>query len=335
MSLSDVKPEKLKSERSKSEDFRPIDVKSLDNFEKEQQNKSEESEPDFNRFKMLFEKPAFEEQETYAFEAIYDVEKEQEEIVFKPLIERKEDTDSLKDDESDKKNAKAENEEEIKPDEPEETLEEKAYREGFERGVAEGAQEGEKLGYEEGFKKGEKEGLEKGEKEGFEKGEQDGIAKGTQIGEEKAKTEGDEKAKEILQSLDEALKATDQTLELLVDKYEGRIISLIQHIAQKVVLAKVEIDETIARDQILDAFKNLVEPEEVTLYVSVEDYEYIEMIKDEFFDQIESLSRISVRSDASIKRGGCKIETNTASITTDPESRLQKIFEAIKSIGNP
>ncbi len=329
------KSEDIKPESSKPESFKPIDVKSLDNFVKEQQNKSEESEPDFNRFKMLFEKPAFEEEEAYAFEAIYDAEKQQEEIVFKPLFERNEvTTDSLKDDDPDSKNAKAENQEDIIPEEPEETIEEKAYREGFERGLAEGTQEGEKSGYDEGFKKGEKEGLEKGEKEGFEKGEQEGIDKGVQIGEEQAKTEGDEKAKEILLSLDETLKTADQTLELLVEKYEVRIISLIQQIAQKVVLAQVEIDDTIAKEQILDALKNLVEPEEITLFVSLADYEYIEMIKDEFFEQIESLSRISVRSDASIKRGGCKIETNTATITTNPESRLQAIFEAIKSIGN-
>ncbi len=350
MSLSDVNPksskpdnikpeslisEDFKPESSRSEDFKPINVKTLDNFEEEQLNKSDESEPDFNRFKMLFEKPAFEEEEDYAFEAIYDATKEQEEIVFKPLIEKNEDKpDSVKNDDPSKEGAKAENNEAIEPEEPEESIEEIAYREGFAKGVAEGTIQGEKSGYDEGFKKGETEGLEKGEKEGFEKGEKDGFEKGAQIGEEKAKAEGDEKVNELLQSLDKTLKTADQTLELIVEKYEVRIVSLIQKIAQKVVLARVEIDETIAREHILDAFKNLVEPEEVTLYVSLEDYEYIEMIKDDFFEQIESLSKIAVRSDASIKKGGCKIETNTASITTDPESRLQVIFEAIKNIGN-
>jgi len=57
------------------------------------------------------------------------------------------------------------------------------------------------------------------------------------------------------------------------------------------------------------------------------------MIKDEFFEQIDSLNSISVRSDPSIKRGGCRIDTNTASVSTDPESRLDAIFNAMKSAG--
>ena len=57
------------------------------------------------------------------------------------------------------------------------------------------------------------------------------------------------------------------------------------------------------------------------------------MIKDEFFTEIESLNRIAVKSDPSIKKGGCKIETATASIVTDPESKLDAIYEALKNAG--
>lgn len=120
---------------------------------------------------------------------------------------------------------------------------------------------------------------------------------------------------------------------LLVGKYEERIISLIQQIAKKVIMAQVEVNDEIIKHMILDALKRLVQPEEVVLSISQDDYEYIEMIKDEFFEQIDSLSSMSVRSDPSIKRGGCKIETNTASVSADAESRLEAIFEAIKTAG--
>ena len=129
------------------------------------------------------------------------------------------------------------------------------------------------------------------------------------------------------------MKTADQTLDLLVEKYEKKIISLIQQIAEKAVMAQVAIDDEIVRNMILDALKALVQPEEVILSVSLDDYEYIEMIKDEFFDQIDSLESVSVRSDPSIARGGCKIETITASVSADPESRLEAIFEAIKNAG--
>jgi len=116
-------------------------------------------------------------------------------------------------------------------------------------------------------------------------------------------------------------------------RYEARIISLIRQIAKKVVMAQIEIDDGIVKQLIIDALKALVNPEEVVLSISEEDYEYIEMIKEEFFDEIESLKSISVKSDPSVKRGGCRIDTSTASISSDPESRLEAIFEAVRKAG--
>ena len=136
-----------------------------------------------------------------------------------------------------------------------------------------------------------------------------------------------------MNSLEFSLKTADQTLDLLVEKYEERIIGLVQKIAQKAVMAKVAVDEEIVKHLILDSLKHLVQPEEINLSVSSDDYEYIEMVKDEFFEKIDSLTSISVSSDPSIKRGGCKIETNTASISTDVESRLEAIFQAFKTQG--
>jgi len=79
--------------------------------------------------------------------------------------------------------------------------------------------------------------------------------------------------------------------------------------------------------------KTPVPAEEVVLSVSQDDYEYIEMTKDEFFETVDSLTSISVRSDPSLKRGNCKIETITASISSNVESRLEAIFEAAKAAG--
>lgn len=312
--------------------FKPMDVGSLETFDKEHLNKTDESEPDFSRFKLLFEKPKFENEEPYEFEAFYDLTKEREEIVFKPLIEPKK-----KPGEKGKAGRDPEGLEDIsgKQDsqEPEETPEEKGYRVGLERGMEQGMEQGQKQGFEQGFKKGEIEGFEKGEHQGLEKGQQQGFEQGLKEGEEKGTQETREKAVEILNSLEESLKSADQTLELLVEKYESRIISLIQQIARKAVMAQLEIDDEIVRHMILDALKTLVKPEEVVLSVSQEDYEYIEMIKDEFFEQIDSLNSVSVRSDPSINRGGCKIETITASVSADPELKLDAIFEAIKKAG--
>ena len=98
-------------------------------------------------------------------------------------------------------------------------------------------------------------------------------------------------------------------------------------------MASLAMDDQIVRHTILDALKSLVAPEEIILNVSSEDYEYIEMIKDDFFEAISSLKRVAVTADPLINRGGCKIETATASISTNPESKLLAIYDAIKNAG--
>jgi len=305
---------------SDRDEFKPMVLSSLEQFDQERSKKTNELEPNFNRFELLFERPVFQDKESYEFKAMYDTEKEQESVVFKPLIKEKE-------------AAENKTSPDTAPEEVMETAEGQDYQAGFTKGYEQGKKEGEEKGFEQGFKKGEAEGRKTGENQGFEKGESRGFDQGLKQGTQKAADETRIKAAEIVNSLEVSLKKADQTLALLVETYEEKIVSLIQQIAQKVVLAEVKVNDEIVKSLILDALKTLVQPEEIVLSVSMEDYEYIEMIKDEFFEQIDSLNSISVRSDPSIKRGGCRIDTNTASVSTDPESRLDAIFNAMKSAG--
>ncbi|MCF6247326.1 MAG: hypothetical protein L3J69_08185 [Desulfobacula sp.] len=310
--------------------FQAFDVNDLESFDSEKENRDPRAKPDVERFKMLFEKTEFESgEENIEFQALYTGEKEEVHVVFMPMIEKEE--------ESDKKSSgqpgpieKASQSEPPDAVEPEETPEEIGYKDGFESGYADGVAQGLEQGIKEGFEKGEPDGHEKGEKQGFEEGEAKGLEQGRKIGEKKAEKETREKGIDILASLEDTLKTADTTLLLLVEKYEDRIISLIQLIARKAVLARLEIDDEIVKPMVLDALGTLVEPEQVELSVCEADYEYIEMVKDDFFEEIKSLENVSVKSDPTIKRGGCKIKTNTAAIETDPMARLDAIFEAIK-----
>jgi len=322
-----LEKEKMMSSSDPEEGFKPIDLNSLETFNKETISQSDASEPEFNRFKLLFERPKFEKEEPYEFEAVYHETRKREETVFKPLIEPAKRIEKTR--EKGNQHKEADNE----GKEPNETPEEKGYQDGFEKGREQGIEKGKAQGYEEGFHKGEAEGFEKGEQAGAVTGHEKGYEDGYKEGEAKGTEEARQKSIGILNTLEESLNMVDRTLSLLVDKYEARIISLIQQIAKKAVMAQLKINDGIVRQMILDALKTLVNPEEIVLSISEEDYEYIEMVKEEFFEEIKTLKSISVKSDPSVKRGGCRIDTNTASISSDPESRLDVIFEAIKKAG--
>ena len=314
--------------------FKPLSIHSLESFDDELTHSDGESEPDFDRFKLLIEKPAFGKGETAGFEALYKESETDEEVIFKPLVDSKE-VDAPGPEAAPEPVVDQEAAGEPIPGEVEvEAAEEKK---GFAKGFEQGLEAGEKKGYEDGLEKGlrqgEEQGAAQGQEQGFEQGHQQGLEQGLEEGRAKGMEEAAQSASEILGSLKVALEKADRVLEDLVDKYEDRLVSLVGQIAEKTVMARIEMDDEAVRPLVVDALKNLVDPEDVVLSVSPRDYEYIEMVKDQFFDEIESLTRVSVRSDPGVSRGGCKIETRTASVSTDIESRLQAIFEAVKEAG--
>ena len=313
--------------------FKPIDLKTLDAFDDELSHKSDDTRPDLARFKMLFDPTELGEQGPISFETLFSFDKEAKTEPFEPLIK-----ETRKD--RNKRFGKASIPEPIETDaaaaavDPEISIEEQAfeqgYAKGFEQGRAEGLEKGIARGYAQGFKEGEPKGFEKGESEGFAKGETLGFDKGYQEGREKAEAQIREDVSQILEPLKEALMVSDRLLDDLIEKYEAQIVSLVFKISEKAVMATLEKDVEIVKHTILDAVKSLVAPEEITLNVASEDYDYIEMVKDEFFEAVGSLKHVAVKSDPLIKRGGCKIETATASISTDPEAKLSVIYDAIK-----
>ncbi len=226
-----------------SDQFEPIAVSSFESFDKEYSNRTEETKPDFYRFKALFEKSEFGKRKFDEFKALYDDNQEKEETVFQPLLDLEKESasqdqsgksDKSKENSQDSRNSETSVEKDI--EKSENMLEEKGYRQGFEKSQ------------------------------------------------------------------------TKRTIQVREDAVE--ILNLLEQ-----------------------TLKTPVPAEEVVLSVSQDDYEYIEMIKDEFFETVDSLTSISVRSDPSLKRGICKIETITASISSDVESRLEAVFEATKTTG--
>ncbi|MBF0468043.1 MAG: hypothetical protein HQK61_04035 [Desulfamplus sp.] len=210
---------------------------------------------------------------------------------------------------------------------------EEGYKKGFEQGRSEGYEDGLAKGTQEGLSKGMEDGLAKGMEEGYraghEKGEQEGYDAGFQKGEEDGKVVSDAKSLEIITSLEDIFQKMDQAWHNAVKTHESKILSLICRIAEKVVFAKVQLDEGIVKDSILNALSTMPEPEEIILNISADDYEYVEMIKEDFFERVKSLKSVSVISNPSVTRGGCKIESSKAKVETDIQTRLEQVFTSV------
>lgn len=117
--------------------------------------------------------------------------------------------------------------------------------------------------------------------------------------------------------------------ERLVGQYEGEIIELVARVAEKVVYGQVSVDKEIITRAILAAFRKIADPVRATITVNPEDYEYIEAVKEDFFEEIKGLKQVTLVSDPLIDIGGCRIETPSGEVETDIEERLEAVKQCI------
>lgn len=161
------------------------------------------------------------------------------------------------------------------------------------------------------------EAYEKGYAEGVEKGNKDGMETGLR------------NAKNIVERIETTAIHIEDAWENIIKKYEKQILNLICRVAEKVVSGKVELDKEEVKKSILYAFELVPEPDDVIINVNPDDYEYIEAIKEDFFDEVHKLKTVSIISNPSINQGGCKIITKSGEINSNIDSRLDAVRQSI------
>ena len=316
------------------DDFKPINFSALENHDEAKVNRDKKEEPDWDKFKVFYKDLKSKQKETDIFKELFDLGKE-EKPAFEQFGEEKPEKSETLEDETEFGENKAIDKEDTKESEHESGDEDELTKEGSEHLKDEIVPElTPEQGYEQAFENGKKDGYEKGfeqgKKEGREKGVETGYSEGYTNGESQAAQDIEIKIAEKADEFKEMLLKLDNTYQELAKRYEEKIISLICKICEKVVLAKVEIDDEIVKKTVLDAINTLPEPEDIILSVSNEDYEYIEMVKEDLFEFIKTLKSVSVKSDTSVNRGGCRIETKEGYVEADIEVKLEKVFSSIK-----
>ena len=156
--------------------------------------------------------------------------------------------------------------------------------------------------YEEGFVQGEKDGFELGEK----------------------------KALKVIENIENLFNEITDLKSDILKQYEKEILELIFAIAEKVVHHEVKLDDTVVKSAIFDALKLAVEKSKVVFNVNPDDYDYVEKLRPELFNQNKELKSIVVSSNPSVTRGGCFLETPYGNIDATIESMLEKISRCLR-----
>jgi flagellar assembly protein FliH len=156
---------------------------------------------------------------------------------------------------------------------------------------------------------------------GFAKGEKDGFEAG-------------KKQADLIVVQIQAILSEVQTLrEKMVKSYEAEILDLVCRAVEKVVYGQVELDDEMVKRAILDAFEMIPELDDITINLNPEDYENIDTLREDVFEQVKDLRNVSIIANSAVGRGGCKVESRSGDIDATIDQRLDAITKSIIKAG--
>ncbi|MDH3836566.1 MAG: FliH/SctL family protein [Desulfobacteraceae bacterium] len=160
--------------------------------------------------------------------------------------------------------------------------------------------------------------------------EQEAYEKSFAQGEKDGFEFGEKKAIKIIENIENIFNEIASLKHDVLKQQEREIIDLIFAVAEKIVHHEVRSKESVIKNAILDALKLAVEKSKVVFNVNPDDYDYVEKLRPEIFNQNKGLKSIIVTSDPGVSRGGCYLETPYGNIDATIESKLEKIYQCLQ-----
>jgi flagellar assembly protein FliH len=102
-------------------------------------------------------------------------------------------------------------------------------------------------------------------------------------------------------------------------------------IAEKIIRHSIDEQSATILATIEDAIRLAVRSEEFQIRINPQDHEVIQAKKKELIDDISGLDNIDLKTDSSIERGGCILESTLCTVDATVGSQLQFIREVLEA----
>ena len=160
--------------------------------------------------------------------------------------------------------------------------------------------------------------------------EQEAYEKSFAQGEKDGCEFGEKKATKVLENIENLFNEMVSLKHDVLKQYEREIIDLIFAVSEKIVHHEVRSKESIIKNAIFEALELAVEKSKVVFNVNPDDYDFVEKLRPELFNQNKGVKSIVVTSDPGVTRGGCYLETPYGNIDATIESKLEKIYQCLQ-----
>ena len=160
--------------------------------------------------------------------------------------------------------------------------------------------------------------------------EREAYEKGFAQGEKDGRELGQQKVQKSIENIEKLFLEFGNLKREILKKFEKEILELVFAIAQKIIHKKIDEDDKVIKDVVMEAMHAVTERSQVVIKVNPDDYDTIENMKPEFFESFKDLKSITVTPDLSVSRGGCLLETPYGDIDAGVEARLDKIQQSLQ-----
>jgi flagellar assembly protein FliH len=160
--------------------------------------------------------------------------------------------------------------------------------------------------------------------------EQEAYEKSFAQGEKDGFEFGEKKAIKVIENIENLFNEMVSLKHDVLKQYEREIIDLIFTVAEKIVHNEVRSNDSVIKKAIFDALELALEKSKVVFNVNPDDYDYVEKLRPELFNQCKGLKSVVVTSDPGVSRGGCYLETPYGNIDATIESKLEKIYQCFQ-----
>lgn len=162
-------------------------------------------------------------------------------------------------------------------------------------------------------------------KQAYDKGLQKGYAEGLK----KGKDDGMKKVEDIRKQADDVLEEAHRISREYIDSKKDEIVNLSLNIARKIIGYKCNLDDEVITKILNDSIKSCVAKRRLLIRVNPMDYALVDCKRDEISKTTGEKVIISLLRDSNIKRGGCRLESESSIVDADIDSQLERIKEAM------
>ena len=121
----------------------------------------------------------------------------------------------------------------------------------------------------------------------------------------------------------------DRLRETILQNSVGEMKELVLAISEKIIRHSVKEQEETIVATIKDSIHLAVKSDEFQIWINPEDLKTVESRKKEIINSMSGLDNIILRSDTSVERGGCKLESTCCTVDASMASQIKVIHDSV------